>query len=203
MPFGFKEYQRVPTSAEDAGTSQIDDGKGIPEIVEASVEYIESFWHDFKEFLIKGSSIELGIGVLVGSVFNAVLKSFLNDMIMPPVGALAGNSMKNLFIVLKRGKNYNEGYDTIADATIDGAVTLNYGIFIENVLEFLLASLMLYWIIKIYTTLRRKFEQEMREKMVRERRAICWKCPDCLEAVKAGARRCPHCTAKINERIPF
>lgn len=169
---------------------------GVVDIFEGGVELVGSFWSDFQSFLAQSSAIELGIGVLVSTVFNTLLSSVLSDLLMPPVGALIGESLHNIFFVLKPGKTRDLAYATPEEARHDGAITVNLGPFLDNLLKFFLVSLILYWIIKTYTAFKRNFERRLREQRMREK-GLSEQCPYCLEMVREGATRCPHCTSVI------
>ena len=101
-------------------------------------------WKEFKEFIARGSVIDLAIGIIIGGAFGKIVSSFVNDIIMPPIGLLLGNvDFKNLFVNLGSQK-----YPSLAAATEAGAPTINYGIFINNIIDFLIVALVIFLVIK-------------------------------------------------------
>jgi large conductance mechanosensitive channel len=138
---------------------------------------------EFKEFALKGSVVDLAVGVVIGAAFGKVVTSFVDDILMPPIGMLTGNhDFASNFITLSGGS-----YATIAEAKAAGAATLNYGLFINNVIAFVIVAFALFLVVKRVNAMRRRPEEapSMRE------------CPDCLSAVPVAARRCRFCSAAI------
>lgn len=145
---------------------------------------------DFKEFALKGSMVDMAVGIIIGAAFGAVIKSLVDDLIMPPIGLLAGRvDFSQLFIILKNGTPTGP-YATVADAAKAGAVALRYGMFINQVVSFLIISFSVFLLIKAMNRLRRK-EEEKPAPQVKE-------CPYCMSTIAAAAVRCPQCTSALS-----
>jgi large conductance mechanosensitive channel len=144
---------------------------------------------EFKEFAIKGNMLELAIGVIIGGAFGKVVTSVVNDVVMPPIGLLLGRvSFSELFIPLN-----GKPYASMTEAKLDGAPTLNYGLFINSVLDFLIVSAVIFLAVKQMNRLRRKQEEKPDPKsQMRE-------CPECLSEIPKLAVRCKYCTAKLQQ----
>jgi large conductance mechanosensitive channel len=140
---------------------------------------------EFKEFAIKGNAIDLAVGIIIGAAFTAIVNSLVKDVIMPPIGALIGGvDFTNMFWVIKGGS-----YATLADANAAGAATLNYGLFINAVINFLLVALVVFFIVKAINHLRGPVEVEVTTK----------ECPYCKSEIALAATRCPECTSQLAE----
>jgi large conductance mechanosensitive channel len=145
---------------------------------------------EFKEFAIKGSFVDMAVGVIIGAAFGAIVKSLVEDIIMPPVGVLLGNvDFSNLFIILKNGALAGP-YSSIAEARKAGAVTLNYGLFLNTVISFIIIAFSVFLLVKSINRLRRLEQIPPEEPLTRE-------CPFCLSAVPAKALKCGHCTSEL------
>ena len=120
----------------------------IHELVTSSVHAVTSFWDSFKAFIARGSAVDLGVGMMLGTVFTALINSFMTDILTPPIGLLVGSALDETFLVLRQGQSANATYHTVKEALADGAVTVNFGRFMNQFLTFLLVSLILYWTIK-------------------------------------------------------
>jgi large conductance mechanosensitive channel len=141
-------------------------------------------YKEFKEFIMRGNVVDLAVAVVIGAAFGRIVTSFVEDILMPPIGLLLGNvDFSNLFINLS-GKDY----DSIAAAKAAGAATLNYGIFINNIINFLIIAFAVFLIIR----------QINRMKGPAPAAAPATKdCPHCLSAIPVGATKCAHCTAEL------
>lgn len=142
----------------------------------------QQFWEEFKKFALRGSVVDLSIGIIIGSALTAITNSLVKDIIMPPLGLLLhGVDFSNLFIDLS-GQNY----ESVAQAQAAGAPTINYGLFLNATINFVIVSLVIFIVVKQMSRLRR------------ERAAATDKtCPYCLNQVNAAASRCPHCTSQL------
>ncbi|MGD2143310.1 MAG: large-conductance mechanosensitive channel protein MscL [Anaerolineae bacterium] len=142
---------------------------------------------EFKEFALRGSVVDLAIGIIIGATFSNIVNSFVNDILMPPIGLLLGNTdFSNLFVNLSRGR-----YDSLAAAEEAGAATINYGLFINTIIDFVIVAFALFLIVRQVNRLQRRREQEEpAEPTTKE-------CPYCLSAIPIAATRCPHCTSQI------
>ncbi len=139
---------------------------------------------EFKEFAVKGNIIDLAIGVIIGGAFGKVVTSLVNDIIMPPLGLLIGGvDFANLFINL--GK---VDYTSLAEAQKAGAATLNYGLFLNTVINFLIISFSIFLVIRQLNHFKKKQESAP---------VITKECPYCFSQIPLKASRCGHCTSHI------
>jgi large conductance mechanosensitive channel len=140
---------------------------------------------EFKEFAMRGSMLDLAVGIIIGAAFGKIITSLVNDIIMPPIGLLLGKvDFSNLFINLS-GKTYN----TLSEAKAAGAATINYGMFLNTVIDFLIVAFVIFFLIRQINRLKRK--QEAPPVTTRE-------CPFCYSAIPIKATRCPNCTSEFN-----
>ena len=145
---------------------------------------------EFKEFAVKGSVVDMAVGIIIGGAFGTIVKSLVDDVLMPPVGLLLGGvDFKDLFAVLRPG-DPGPPYVTIADAQASGAVTLNYGQFINNVIAFLLVAVAVFMLVKAINRMRR---QEQEAPLSPTDKA----CPFCATTIPLAASRCPNCTSPL------
>jgi large conductance mechanosensitive channel len=148
-------------------------------------------WKEFKEFALKGSVLDMAVGIIIGAAFGTIVRSLVDDVIMPPIGIILGNvDFSALFILLKQG-NVPPPYNTLLEAKTAGAVTLNYGNFINNVISFLIIAFSIFMVIKSMNKLRRK-----RENVPPELPTIK-DCPYCYSQIPIKAVKCPSCTSEI------
>ncbi len=147
---------------------------------------------EFKEFLVKGNVLAMAIGIIIGIAFGAVIKSTVDDVLMPPVGlALGGTDLSNTFIVLKDGTvdgNKTSDFNTLDEANAAGAVTLRYGLFINSLINFLIIGLILFFVVKSAAKMEKKAEEPPPETKP---------CPHCDTQIPINATRCPNCTSKL------
>jgi large conductance mechanosensitive channel len=143
---------------------------------------------EFKEFATKGNVVDMAVGIVVGAAFGAIVASFVADVIMPPIGLLLGKvDFANLFVVLKSG-TVPGPYGSVAVAKQAGAVTLNYGTFVNTIISFLIIAFAVFLVIRQINKLRTKAEAP----------AVATKeCPYCYSAVAIKATRCPFCTSTL------
>ena len=143
---------------------------------------------EFKEFIMRGNVVDMAVGIIIGAAFGAIVKSLVDDVIMPPVGLLLGNiDFSNIFVVIREGKTPGP-YATLAAAKSAGAVTMNLGIFINTIITFLIVAFSVFLLIKQVNRFKR--EAPPPEVTTRE-------CPFCLSAIPLKAVRCPHCTSEL------
>jgi large conductance mechanosensitive channel len=142
---------------------------------------------EFKEFAIKGNMVDLAIGVIIGAAFGAVVGSLVKDVIMPPIAALLGGSdFSQLFVVLKEGTTAGP-YATVQAALDAGAITLNYGAFINAVVSFLIVAWAVFLVVKAVNKARKPAEEAVTTK----------ECPFCKSDIALAATRCPACTSEL------
>jgi large conductance mechanosensitive channel len=145
---------------------------------------------EFKEFAMKGNVLDMAVGIVIGAAFGLIIASLVADILMPPVGLLLGNAdFSNIFSVLKEGKVAGP-YATPAAAKAAGAVTINWGIFIGTIINFVIVAFAIFLLIKGVNTMRREKEAPPAEATTKE-------CPYCLSVIPLKARRCPHCTSEV------
>ncbi|HEY8363404.1 MAG TPA: large conductance mechanosensitive channel protein MscL [Tissierellaceae bacterium] len=146
-------------------------------------------WKEFKEFAVKGNVADLAIGVIIGSAFGKIVTSLVNDIIMPIVGLFIGKvDFSNLFISLNGVK-----YPSLSAAQEAGAPTLNYGIFINTIIEFFIISFSIFLVVRQINRFKKKEEKT-------EKVATSKKCPYCYSDIHINATRCPYCTSIIEEK---
>ncbi|MDD4080065.1 MAG: large conductance mechanosensitive channel protein MscL [Eubacteriales bacterium] len=148
---------------------------------------MKKFWEEFKAFAIKGNVIDLAVAVVIGGAFGKIVSSLVNDLLMPLLTLLTGGiNVSGLFVQL--GKS-DVPFTSVAAAAEAGVATLNYGVFIQAVIDFLLIALGIFLFVKLIGKLKKK-EEAAPAPVVRH-------CSYCLEAVADDATRCPHCTSDI------
>ena len=146
---------------------------------------------EFKEFAMRGNVVDMAVGIVIGAAFGTIVKSLVADVIMPPIGLLLGNvDFSNLFIVLKQGATAGP-FATIAEAQKAGAVTINYGMFANTIISFLIVAFAVFLLIRALNKLQREEEAPLEEPTTKE-------CPHCLTTIPIKATRCGHCTSELS-----
>ena len=141
---------------------------------------------EFKEFAMRGNVIDMAVGIVIGGAFGKIVSSFVKDVIMPPIGKLMGGvDFSNLFINLSEGS-----YASLAEAQEAGAATLNYGLFINTVIDFVIIAFAIFMVIRTMNRLKRKEEAPPAEPTTKD-------CPQCLSSIPIKATRCAHCTSEV------
>lgn len=141
---------------------------------------------DFKEFAVKGNVVDMAVGVIIGGAFGKIVTSLVNDIIMPLIGILVGGmDFSNKFISLDGNK-----YLTYLEAQEAGAATLNYGLFITTIIDFLIIAFSIFMVIRQLNKFKRKEE-------VIEEKPTTKKCPYCITEISIDATRCPNCTSVL------
>lgn len=144
---------------------------------------------EFKKFIMRGNVLDLAVGIIIGVAFGAVVKSLVDDIMMPPIGLALGNvDFSDLFIVLKEGPKAAAPYATVADAQAAGAVTLNYGLFINQMVTFLIVAFAVFLVVRVANRLQGPPASAPTTK----------DCPFCKTSIPLGAVRCPHCTSDLS-----
>ncbi len=140
---------------------------------------------EFKEFAMRGNVIDLAVGLIIGAAFGKIVTSFVNDVLMPPIGLLAGRvNFENLFVALS-----DTHYNTLAEAKAAGVPTINYGIFINTVLDFILVAFAVFLLVRWINRMRRQPEAAATPNTRN--------CPYCLSNIPLQAVRCPQCTSQL------
>lgn len=146
---------------------------------------------EFIKFAVRGNALDMAVGIVIGAAFGTIVKSFVDDVIMPPVGMLLGGlDFSSLFFVLKEGVTPGP-YATPAIAKAAGAVTLNYGLFVNAVVSFFIIAFAVFWIVKIYG--------KAAERIIPNNDATTKVCPVCCTSIPVGAKRCPACTSMLEQ----
>ena len=140
---------------------------------------------EFKEFAMKGNVLDMAVGIIIGAAFGPIVNSLVNDIIMPPIGLLLGNvDFSNIFAVLREGKTAGP-YASIAAAKAAGAVTMNFGLFVNTIINFLIVAFAVFILVK---NVNRFSKEEAPSKK---------DCPFCLSSIPIKATRCPSCTSEL------
>lgn len=142
---------------------------------------------EFKEFALKGNLLDFAVGIILGTAFAALVNSFVKDILMPPIGLIWGKDFANLFAVLREGAASPGPYASLQAAQDAGAVTINYGLFINIAITFLIVAFVLFLLVKAFNRLRHVEAEAPTTK----------ECPYCLSPVPLAATRCPACTSEI------
>ena len=152
---------------------------------------------EFKEFIMRGSVLDLAIGIIIGAAFSTIVNSLVKDVIMPPIGLALGNvDFNNLFAVIKEGTEAAGPYATLADAQAAGAVTINYGVFINTIIVFIIVAFAVFLIVRTVNRARRAIEA--RKEVEAAAAAPTTKdCPYCFSKIHVDAKRCPNCTSEL------
>ncbi len=140
---------------------------------------------EFKEFAMRGNVVDLAVGVIIGAAFGKIVSSLVEDVLMPPIGLLLGHvDFAGLFINISR-----KSYETLADAKLHNAATLNYGIFLNTVINFLIVAFCVFLVVKQINRLAAKPAQAAAP--------TSKDCPQCAMAIPLAAKRCGHCTTQL------
>jgi large conductance mechanosensitive channel len=145
---------------------------------------------DFKEFVMRGNVVDMAVGIIVGAAFGTIVNSLVSDIIMPPIGMILGNvDFSSLFIVLKEGKVLGP-YMSLKAAKDAGAITVNYGVFINTVISFLIVAFSVFILVKNINRLKRQHEAPLAASVTKE-------CPYCYSVIPVKATRCAYCTSEL------
>lgn len=144
-------------------------------------------WSEFKAFIMRGNVLDLAVAVVIGAAFGVIVKSLVDDIIMPPIGLALGHvDFSNLYVILKDGVKSAPPYASLADAKSAGAVTLNYGMFVNNVITFLIIAFAIFVVVRAAN------------KVYRPAVKVTTKpCPYCAMDIPLAATRCPNCTSEL------
>ena len=145
---------------------------------------------EFKEFAMRGNVLDMAVGIIIGAAFGSIVNSLVSDVIMPPIGMILGNiDFSNLFLVLKEGKVPGP-YASLALAKAAGAVSINYGAFINTVISFVIVAFSVFLLVRSVNKLRRQAEAAPPAPTTKE-------CAYCFSSIPIKATRCPHCTSEL------
>lgn len=144
---------------------------------------------EFKEFAMRGNVVDMAVGIIIGASFGNIVKSLVDDVIMPPIGLVLGSvDFSNLYFVMKEGLAVAAPYASLAEAKKAGAVTLNYGLFINAVVSFLIVAFAVFLLVRTINRLRQQEEAAVAAPATKT-------CPHCYSEIAIQATRCPHCTS--------
>ncbi|MBO4266172.1 MAG: large conductance mechanosensitive channel protein MscL [Lachnospiraceae bacterium] len=141
---------------------------------------MKNFWKEFKEFISRGSVMDMAVGIIIGGAFTAIVNSLVNDIVMPILSLLTGG-----YDFTKLSVTFGEGEE---------AAVFNYGLFISAVINFLLIALVIFCIIKSINKMKDKFDRDKKEEA-----ATTKVCPFCKSEIDIEATRCPHCTSQLDK----
>lgn len=145
---------------------------------------------EFKEFAMRGNVVDMAVGIIIGAAFGTIVKSLVSDVIMPPIGLLLGGvDFSNLFFVIKEG-TLPGPFDTLQQAQEAGAVTVNYGTFINTVISFLIVAWAIFILVKGMNKMKKKEAEVPAEATTKE-------CPYCFNTISIKATKCPACTSSL------
>ncbi|MCD6344589.1 MAG: large conductance mechanosensitive channel protein MscL [Anaerolineae bacterium] len=142
---------------------------------------------EFKEFAMRGNVVDMAVGVIIGGAFGKIVTSLINDVIMPPIGLLLGQvNFTDLFLDLS-----GQGYPSLAAAQEAGAATINYGLFLNTILDFVVVALVIFLLV-------RQINRMQKQEKTPPAAPTTKKCPYCCTEIPIEATRCPHCTSELH-----
>ncbi len=142
---------------------------------------------EFQAFVMRGSVVDLAVGFIIGAAFSKIVTSFVSDVLMPPIGLALGKvDFSNLFVNLS-----GQRFDSLEAAKAAGAATINYGLFINTLIDFIIVAFALFLLIRLVNQLHRKQEATPAEPTTKD-------CPHCFTSIPIKATRCPNCTSELN-----
>jgi large conductance mechanosensitive channel len=145
---------------------------------------------EFKEFAMRGNVIDMAVGIIIGAAFGSIINSLVSDVIMPPIGLLLGRvDFSDLYLTLQEGAIAGP-YGSLMEAQEAGAVTLNYGVFINTLVSFVIIAFAVFLLIRAINRLQREEEKPPEEPTTKE-------CPFCMSEISIKATRCPYCTSQL------
>jgi large conductance mechanosensitive channel len=146
---------------------------------------------EFKAFAMRGNVVDMAVGIIIGGAFGTIVKSLVDDVLMPPIGLLLGGvDFSNIFLVLKAGTTPGP-YAALADAKAAGAVTVNIGVFFNAIVSFLIVAFAVFMLIRGMNTMKRKEEAPPAQPTTKN-------CPFCLSTIPLKATRCAQCTSNLS-----
>ena len=161
---------------------------------------IKNVMSEFKKFAMRGNVIDMAVGIIIGASFGKIVDSLVKDILMPPLGILLGKvDFANMFFVLRDGTGAPAPYASLDVAKEAGAITLNLGLFLNNVISFIIVAFAVFLLIKAINTLRTKMERAEAKEAAKV--APTEKdCPYCCTKIPLAATRCPHCTSELKKK---
>lgn len=157
------------------------------------VKKVKGVMSDFKKFAMKGNIVDMATGVIIGTAFTKIVNSLVSEIISPILSKLTGKvNYNDMFLVLGKGE-----YSTLEEAKAASAITLNYGVFLSNIIDFLIIAFTMFIFLRYTFNKRSKIENEKTTPMP----VTTKKCPYCITEIDINATRCPHCTSILEEKI--
>lgn len=154
---------------------------------------MKKFFKEFKEFAMKGNVLDLAVAVVIGGAFGKIVTSLVNDIFMPVIGLITGGkNVSGMFAVLGKLPEGVTEVTSLEQAAELGVATLNYGQFIQTIIDFILVALCIFIFIKAFNKMKKKPEEKPAEPTTK-------KCPFCQSEIDIKATRCPHCTSELKE----
>ncbi len=145
---------------------------------------------EFKEFAMRGNVVDMAVGIVIGGAFGKIIGSFVTDVLMPPIGMLLGGTdFTNMYAVLQAGSTPGP-YESLAAAQEAGAVTMNYGLFINTIINFIIIAFAIFMVVKAMNNMKKKEEEVPAAPTTKE-------CPHCHTDIPIPATRCPNCTSEL------
>jgi large conductance mechanosensitive channel len=152
---------------------------------------------DFKAFIMRGSVVDMAVGIIIGAAFSPIVSSFVNDIIMPPIGLLLGKvDFRNLFVVIKQGTTVGP-YSSLDAAKAAGAVSINYGLFVNTIITFIIIALVVFFCIIRPIGQMRAREAAKAATVAQPAAPTTKECPFCKTQINIKATRCPNCTSQL------
>ncbi|WP_297205142.1 large conductance mechanosensitive channel protein MscL [uncultured Brachyspira sp.] len=150
---------------------------------------------EFQKFIMRGNILDMSIGIIIGAAFNSIVNSFVQDILMPPIGLiLSGIDFSNMFIVIKKGADNIGNYSSIEAAKNAGAVVIGIGVFINTIITFIITAFSIFIIIKMFNKMQEKIiKKEKEDKDANEKI-----CPYCCSSINIKAVKCPNCTSDLS-----
>jgi len=147
---------------------------------------------EFKDFAMRGNVVDMAVGIIIGAAFGTIVKTLVSDVLMPPLGLLLGGvDFGNLFLVLKEGSTPGP-YLALADAQAAGAVSINYGVFFNTIISFLIVAFAVFLLIRQMNRMKKEEDAPPAEPTTKD-------CPYCLSTIPIKAVRCRHCTSQLKD----
>jgi len=151
-----------------------------------------SMFKEFRDFAVRGNVVDMAVGIIIGAAFGTVVNSLVKDVIMPPIGLALGKvDFSNLFVLLKNG-GAQQHYASVAEASRAGAVTINYGMFINTIINFVIVAFAVFMMIRMINRMKAQVEAPAPAAAPATKA-----CPYCLSAIPTKAAKCAFCTADL------
>lgn len=152
---------------------------------------LKNFIKEFKEFAVKGNVIDMAVGIIIGGAFSPIVNSLVKDIIMPPIGFILGNvDFSNMYIPITPTEQH---YSTLAEAQEAGLVTINYGLFFNTLISFLIVAFSVFILVKAIN----KLKAEKKEETCEAQEAVTKECPYCCSVINIKAKKCPFCGSEL------